>query len=220
MKPVVSSPEPRARRRLLPGLGLVLALGLAGAAYWWTRLSPPVSLPAEEVLRADLELRDGLLHRRGAAAPFSGTMLERYPDGALLSRSAVAAGRLHGLSEGWYPDGQLQVRETFVHGVSHGVRTKWHPNGATQSVAVIVEGQLHGPFRRWHTNGVLAEELTMNHGQPDGLARAFYPDGRLKSQVRLEKGRVVEQRFWPEGTQSAEDRPAQVAASAASPPAR
>lgn len=189
---------PRASRWFGPGLAGVGALLFVALLQLWFPLPRPASARASEVLRAELELRNGLLYRKGAAEPFTGTMIERYPDGALLSRSAVAAGRLHGLSEGWYPDGRLQVREQFVRGVSHGERVKWHPNGATQSVARIVEGQLHGRFLRWHENGALAEELTLNRGRPEGWARSYYPGGWLKSRVRLVAGEVVEQQFWPE----------------------
>lgn len=190
---------PRASRWFGPGLaGIVTVLVLGVLLYHWLRAPRPASATAPEVLRAELELRNGLLYRKGAAESFTGTMIERYPGGALLSRSSVADGRLHGLSEGWYPDGRLQVREQFVRGVSHGERVKWHPNGATQSVARIVEGQLHGRFLRWHENGALAEELTLNRGRPDGWARSYYPDGWLKSRVRLVAGEVVEQQFWPE----------------------
>jgi antitoxin component YwqK of YwqJK toxin-antitoxin module len=198
---------------------LTLATLVALALWLRTPRTAPAAGPVE-VPRAALEVRNGRIYRPGETAPFTGVMVEFYPDGARLSRSVVVEGHLHGLSEGWHPDGQLQVREHFVHGLSHGERVKWHANGATQSLAVIVEGQLHGPFRRWHENGALAEELTMNRSQPDGLARAFYPSGHLKSRVRLENGRVVEQQFWPEGTQRAEDQPVHVAATAAPPAAR
>ncbi len=218
--PDSATPQKPTRRLRPRGVALLLVLVALLALALWLRAprSAPVAGPVE-VPRAELEVRDGRICRRGDAAPFTGVMVEFYPDGARLSRSEVVAGRLHGLSEGWYPDGQLQVREHFVRGVSHGERVKWHANGATQSVAVIVEGQLHGPFRRWHENGALAEELTMNRGQPDGLARAFYPSGHLKSRVRLENGRVVEQQFWPEGAQRADDPPVHVAATAAPPAA-
>lgn len=200
MEVIAHTASPRPRQWLGPLLAGVVLLVLACAV--WVQLRPGTSRPdsslAPEVLRADLEVRDGLLYRKGAAEPFTGTMVERYPDGALLSRSGVVAGRLHGLSEGWYPDGQLQVREHFVRGVSHGERVKWHSNGATQSVATIVEGQLHGRFLRWHENGVLAEEVTLSQGQPDGWAQSYYPDGRPKSRVRLVAGAVVESQFWPE----------------------
>lgn len=209
-----ASPRARACRRVT---ALVL-LGLLGVAVGWTVLlrksGGPPGGTAAEVLRAELELRGGLLYRKGAVEPFTGVMLERYPDGALLSRSTVVAGRLHGLSEGWYPDGRLQVREHFVRGVSQGERIKWHANGATQSVAAIVEGQLHGPFLRWHENGVLAEEMTLNRGRPDGWARSFYPSGFLKARVRLAAGAVVEQQFWSEDARRTEEP----ALTAATPP--
>lgn len=199
---------------VLAGAGTVLVLGVL--FLLWFQTPRPATATAPEVLRAGLELRNGLLYRKGAAEPFTGTMIERYPDGTLLSRSAVAAGRLHGLSEGWYPDGRLQVREQFVRGVSHGERVKWHPNGATQSVASIVEGQLHGRFLRWHENGALAEEMTLNRGRPEGWARSYYPGGWLKSRVRLVAGEVVEQQFWPEEARYSE-RPEFTAAAPAAP---
>ncbi len=214
---------PPASRHVRPGcrLAALVFLGLLGVALGLAVLLRKPGVPpgatAAEALRAELELREGLLFRKGAAEPFTGVMLEQYPDGALLSRSTVVAGRLHGLSEGWYPDGRLQVREHFVRGVSQGERIKWHANGATQSVAGIVEGQLHGRFLRWHENGALAEEMTLNRGRPDGWARSFYPSGFLKARVRLAAGAVVEQQFWPEDARCTEEPTLTVATRKASP---
>ncbi len=94
-----------------------------------------------EVDRSDLVLREKRLYRRGEARPFSGAMLEHHPNGSLRSRSLIANGVLHGLSEGWHTNGQLQVRESFQGSVSHGLRTKWHPNGSKWSEVMIVHGK-------------------------------------------------------------------------------
>lgn len=149
-----------------------------------------------EVDRADLTLVDGRLHRHGESAPFTGSMIERYPNGLLQSRTSVSNGLLQGLSEGWYTNGQRQVLEHFQAGVSHGQRVKWYPTGVKLSEANIVQGKIEGVFRRWHDNGVLAQEIAMKQGQPDGPSRAYYPNGRLKAEARLSAGEVVEQRFW------------------------
>lgn len=169
-----------------------------------------------EVDRAELTLIDGRLHGKGESVPFTGFMIERYPDGLLQSRTSVSNGLLEGLSEGWYTNGQRQVLEHFQAGVSHGQRVKWYANGVKLSEANIVQGKIEGVFRRWHDNGVLAEEIPMKAGQPDGLSRAYYSNGRLKAEARLRAGQVLEQKFWEDnanhlsaGVQAFEDRPTQ-----------
>lgn len=152
-----------------------------------------------EVARTDLVLLDKRLHLPGQAVPFNGTVLERYPDGTLRSRSAVSNGLLHGLSQGWYTNGQLQVSEHFVAGASDGLRTKWYPSGAKLSEAQIADGRLHGRFRRWHENGTLSEDLEFADGQPEGVAHAWFPSGNLKARVVAQAGQPIEQQFWSDG---------------------
>jgi hypothetical protein len=193
----------------LSGL-LVVTAAVSLLLHNSSRHAPPVPSPVPssatapvEVPIAQLELRSGRLHRVGAANPFSGLMVEHYPDGALRSRSAVTNGLLHGLSQGWHTNGQFQVAEHFKEGVSHGLRTKWYASGAKLSEATIVEGKLHGRFRRWHENGALAEEVPFTDGQSDGVALAYFESGFLKSRSEMGSGQVVTQRFWKDGEQRA-----------------
>jgi antitoxin component YwqK of YwqJK toxin-antitoxin module len=123
------------------------------------------SSAATELPLARLTLHDGRLFRHGAAHPFTGFVLEHYPDGTLKSRSQTSKGMLDGVSEGWTPSGSLQVRECFSKGFSNGVRIKWHANGIRQSRATLVGGKLHGPFVRWDEQGRWVEELQMQNGQ-------------------------------------------------------
>lgn len=214
--PSVASHRTRWLKRLL---FLLPALGVAGLV-WWLNQAPrsvPTTYPADtkvEMLRTELELKSGRLHRIGSTNLFTGLMLERYADGALRSRSTVTHGLLHGLSEGRYPNGQVQVTEQFTEGVSHGLRTKWYPDGAKLSEATIVEGKLHGPFRRWHPNGELAEDLQLKEGQPDGLSKAYFPSGSMKSRTTMQNGKVVEQKLWKDGEYK--DTTAEIPATASS----
>jgi hypothetical protein len=178
-------------RRTLLAFAVVGLLLLCG--FWFS----PAKVP--EAPRAELVLQQGRLFHPGQTAPFTGRMTELYPSGAKKSRSMVVNGLLHGISEGWHTNGQLAVREHFQAGISHGWRTKWFAGGAKMSEANIVNGQLQGTFRRWHENGVLAEQIEMRHGNVEGLARAYYPSGFLKAQARMQEGKLMEQRFWPDG---------------------
>lgn len=149
--------------------------------------------PREKSL-ADLERVDGVLVFQGR--PFTGTLLDHYPGGALKSRSGVRKGRLHGKSEGWFADGGREVEEHFVQGVSHGQRTRWHPGGKIASEATIIDGEITGIFRRWHSNGLLAEEITMVEGRPHGPSKSFRPDGSPLAEVVFEDDRIVSSQYW------------------------
>lgn len=181
---------------------LFIAVVIAVVGYLGVRSSKKAPLP--QALRSELTLRDGRLYRINEPAPFTGVMLEKYPDGKLQSRSELKDGQIDGLSEGWLTNGVLQVQERFANGVSHGVRTKYHPNGQKLSEANIENGKITGLFRRWHDNGQLAEEVNMRDGNADGPSVAFYPSGFLKAEAELKNGNVVTQKFWKDGEKKAE----------------
>jgi antitoxin component YwqK of YwqJK toxin-antitoxin module len=151
--------------------------------------------------RSELALRNGKLFQEGQGSPFTGHMVENYPSGQLKSKSSVIDGVLNGPSEGWHTNGQMQVREIFKNGISDGVRKTWFENGKQATETTIVNGKLNGPFRKWHENGQLAEQMDMKDGQADGIALSYFPSGFLKARVRLEAGKVLEQKFWKDGEQ-------------------
>lgn len=178
----------------------LLVLGLI--AFQATRSRPQSAAPVREVTAVQLIRRGSQFYRTNENQPFDGSLIERYPGGALKSRSRLMEGLLNGISEGWYTNGQVEVVEHFKAGVSEGKRSKWYPNGTLLSETTIHAGEHDGTFRRWHENGKLAEEVEMKHGQPDGLSFAYYPSGCLKARTRMEKGKVVEQKFWNDGAAS------------------
>ncbi|MEW6157671.1 MAG: hypothetical protein AB1813_09575 [Verrucomicrobiota bacterium] len=180
--------------RLMPA-SLVLAI----VAFVFFRSPPPQRTGEVEATITELVRREGLLYRPNEPHPFTGYLVERYPSGALKSRSAIQDGLLHGISIGWHTNGQMEVREQFISGVSDGLRTKWYSDGNPLSESTIRKGAHHGTFRRWHENGQIAEQVEMNAGKPDGLSMAWYPSGFLKARTRLVNGQPAQQEFWKDG---------------------
>jgi antitoxin component YwqK of YwqJK toxin-antitoxin module len=179
---------------------IITALIVASAAVWF--FAPHKSAapkPTIGLTREHLTLRDGRLYVNGADTPFDGFLVEKYPNGALKSRSAIAQGKLNGLSEGWHTNGVLQVREHFVADVSDGLREKFYDTGARLSEAQIVHGQIDGLFRRWDEQAELVEEIRMTNGQPDGEAWAFYPSGFVKARAQMQSGKLVARQSWNDG---------------------
>ena len=163
------------------------------------RLRPGSGQTLPEVARNSVLLREGRWFLKGQTNALTGWLVEHYESGPLKARSLVSNGWLEGLSEGWHTNGQRQVEEHFRAGVSQGRRLKWNADGTKLSEAQIVDGKLHGTFRRWHPDGKLAEEMELQDGQPEGLSRAYFPSGFLKAEARLRAGKVLEQKFWPDG---------------------
>ncbi len=202
-----SSPNPRPTHGLrLLGVAAVL-LVLVG--LWFLRPRPqPQAAAWPTVARSNLVMRTGGWYLLESTNPFTGFMEDPYPDGQLLSRTAISNGLLNGLCETWYTNGQVQMREHFTNGVSNGLRQKWHPNGQLETEANIVAGVIEGTFRRWHDNGQLAEEIQMKGGQPDGTAVAYFPSGFVKAETQVRAGKIIDRQIWQDG----EHKPAFAAA--------
>jgi len=181
-------------------LSVLFFVGFSVAGICLVRWSKPQVQPkALSELKSNLSQREGRLFAPGATMPYTGWMMDQYPDATLRSRSWISNGILHGVSEGWFTNGVRQVQEHFSNGISEGVITKWYPNGSKLSEGVARAGKLEGVFRRWHENGQLAEEVTFSGGQPDGLSRAWYSSGNLKAEVTMNAGAVLSQKFFKEG---------------------
>jgi hypothetical protein len=193
-------PNRNKSRRLLPAgiLGLVFLGAVIGSVLlWWRPRENAAAWPS--VARSELVMRAGRWCAVGGTNLFTGWMVERYPDGPLQSRSAIADGLLNGVCEGWYTNGQVKIQEHFKNSVSDGPREKWFPNGRLESHASIVNGAIEGTFRRWHDNGQLAEQIEMKNGQPDGVAWEFYPSGFIKAKTHSSNGKVLDRHLWSDG---------------------
>ncbi len=173
-------------RRFVIGPAVLVAIALAV----WLAVEP--SAPVATVRRADVELREGVLYRRGEKQAFSGLVIEEWGPAKRRAEVAVHEGRAHGLSQGWYENGQREVEETFVRGVSHGTRTRWYADGARKSQVKIREGQLVGTFREWHPNGQLARETSLQAGVPHGDAKAWDLRGQPVGSAKVEQGKLVQ----------------------------
>jgi antitoxin component YwqK of YwqJK toxin-antitoxin module len=174
---------------------IVVAALLILSAVAVRLITRPAPAP-RELLRTDLDLREGVLFAKGEVEPFSGLLIERYPNRKPKIEIEIADGKAHGRSRGWYESGQLEVEEQFLHGTSHGPRTRWYENGQKRSEARIEHGQLSGAYVEWHENGQRAVEMSLAGGKPDGVAEAWHASGARKSQTHFRSGEMVKREFF------------------------
>ncbi len=196
------------RRRLIvrfaAGAVLAIVAGVVGTRSFWKTPPAEVSPPRFELLRGELELREGRLYARGESEAFNGMLVEDYSAGQRKLEIEIREGRANGLSRGWFADGQREVEETFLNGVSHGPRMRWHENGEPKSLAAIENGQVTGEYLEWYDNGQLATKMVVEQGQPVGLVESWHPSGARKSEVRFEHGRQVSQQFFGDSAESSD----------------
>jgi len=173
--------------KLLPALVLIVA----ACSQSLGALTGDHRASAETAGSNETELRNGLVFRSGAQAPFDGVLVENWSAARRKAEVPVRRGKVHGVTRGWYQNGTREVEETFRGGVSHGWRTRWHPNGAIKSQVWIQHGTLCGSFREWHPNGRLARVTPMKAGQADGLVRSWEVDGSSGGLVVVKEGKPV-----------------------------
>jgi len=119
----------------------------------------------------ETEEREGVLYVTGAEVPFTGIVVEQYPD----SMSDVAEGAV--LSE-----------TTYLDGILDGEQTEYHPNGEVRRLRAFVAGSVEGVVRSWSDAGQLLLEQEFEAGKASGASRAWYPDGAPASEATYLKG--------------------------------
>lgn len=196
----------RIRKRSVVSTLLALGFLFLGAFLMWNSERIPATSAGRELLREDLELRDGKLYARGEKDAFNGKIIEAYTAEQRKLEIEINDGHAHGLSRGWFDNGQFEVEETFLNGVSNGPRTRWHRNGKRKSLAQIKNGVIGGEFLEWHDNGQVATRMTLNEGKPVGVVEAWHPSGALKSRIQFENGKQVSSQFFDDTSTMAEIR--------------
>lgn len=171
-----------------PCFAVAVVLAVVAMTVWATRDQRRAPAVAQ---RAELDLREGVLFRKGEPGPFTGLLVAEWRPGVRRTEVTIRAGRAHGRTRGWFENGRLEVEEHFRHGLSHGLRTRWYPDGAKKSQVTVRDGQLAGVFREWHANGRLARETPLVEGAPHGLVRSWNEHGEPAGTAQVERGRRI-----------------------------
>lgn len=135
------------------------------------------------------------------------------PNGRVLSRQQLSAGKPDGLTELFdetgvrtaemtfvggllhghlrsYVGGELQREARYAIGQLHGTTRSFGPGGVVTAEESYRAGRRHGPTRLFDAAGRKLRELDYADGQPVGTARTFYPlSGRLQEATPLADGK-------------------------------
>lgn len=129
---------------------------------------PAAVLAASVVPQSELE-KQGELHLLDGT-PFTGIVVDTYPDGARKARYQV------------------------VEGKADGAWAEWYPNGAIRFYSEWRAGKGEGPFVYFHPNGEISERVTARADIWDGVAVGWHPDGKKAFERVYQAGKALSDR--------------------------
>ena len=101
----------------------------------------------------------GILFRKNIDRPFTGRLVEKYPDGTISLESTYLDGLPHGQQLRRFKNGKPALEAIFDKGILSGIKSKWWENGNIREEEYWSEGKFHGR-RLWDENGrMIREEL-------------------------------------------------------------
>lgn len=108
--------------------------------------------------------RDGLVYELDSQTPFSGKVVEAWPNGRKKSETTYKDGKRDGLLVVWYESGQKKGEGTNKDGKLQGLATTWYENGQKKVEGNYRDGKLEGLFTEWHENGEKKSETPYRDG--------------------------------------------------------
>lgn len=127
--------------------------------------------PQAVVKLSELQKTDDALLLNGT--PFTGSVVDYYPNGTRKTRFQVLDGKIDGA---W---------------------AEWHPDGAIRFYSEWRAGKGEGPFVYFHTNGEISERVTARADIWNGVAEGWHPDGSKAFERFYQAGTALYDRRFP-----------------------
>lgn len=148
-----------------------------------------ISIPMIELNRNDpsFSISNGVLLLDNS--PYSGLVIEFYPNNIVKSKSEYYLGRRHGYYSGWYPNGNKWFDRFYSYGIKTGSHIGWfEDNQQMFAYEFNTKGMYHGAVKDWYNNGQLAKHFNFENGKEAGSQRMWELDGSIRANFFTVKG--------------------------------
>jgi antitoxin component YwqK of YwqJK toxin-antitoxin module len=149
-----------------------------------------IKIPKRVVVLADTNLseRQGVLFY--GRMPFSGYIIEEYPNNKLAIKFGYFNGKQEGKQEKWYSDGSKMEVRFYKKNRKSGEHHGWWENGQMKFEYFIENDIPIKTHREWYSSGQLYSLSNYNQeGQPEGEQKMWYETGQIKSNYVIKDGR-------------------------------
>ena len=152
---------------------------------------PHFAMAAPDASPEDMVEQNGLIHKAGEAAPFTGMVRDYHQSGKPRLEARYEAGKLVS-STVWYASGQ-KAEEVSVASDAWTIRRFGETGRLEQeTVAHFKDGhKVSEQTKRWDESGMLRTEAGFEKGKLQGELREYSPAGQLLRDEVYDQGVLV-----------------------------
>ncbi len=141
-----------------------------------------------ELADSSISNRQGVLFYQ--EKPFTGIVIDKYPNNHLAMKNNYLNGMLEGKQEKWYPDGSKMEVRFYQENRKSGEHRGWWENGQMKYEYFIENDIPIKTHREWYKNEQLYSLSNYNQeGQPEGEQKMWFENGQIKSNYVIKDGR-------------------------------
>jgi antitoxin component YwqK of YwqJK toxin-antitoxin module len=176
----------------------------ASLAFVIAGCSSPVLSPE------DVELKGGITYEKSSDDPYTGAVIETYPDGNTRYEKHFVEGLPDGIYTRYFHNGKKSAEVTFIDGNSGGYKlwyedgtlqaeksdsagmqkiVRYHSNGQKKAEQFFVKGTINqGASKTWYDNGQIETEMVFEKGKLQGPFKSWHRDGKVSIEGIYEAG--------------------------------
>lgn len=138
----------------------------------------------------DLDIIKGLFFQPNTVGPYSGTALEKYPNGKKKVEFPIKDGKINGVYKEWGKNGQKTSEISYEMGVKVGVEKQWYASGVQKLEVSYLNGVPHGVCTEWHKKGHKMSEGYFDNGKEEGDHYWWYLGGKKDQLIEYKNGKA------------------------------
>ena len=160
----------------------------------------------------ELDVIRGLFFQPNTVEPYTGTAIDKHPNGKKRLEIPIKKGKINGTSKEWakngkkihetsyvngiqngkethwYVVGQKKLEVNLVNGKAEGLCTEWYKNGNKKSEGNFINGKEEGEHKWWFNKGQIDQIVFYENGLAQGLVKNWYPSGKLRLESNYKNG--------------------------------
>ena len=149
----------------------------------------------------ELDVIRGLFFQPNTVEPYTGTAVDKHPNGKKRLEIPIKKGKINGTSKEWAKNGKKIHETTYVNGVQNGRETHWYVIGQKKLEVNLVNGKAVGICTEWYKNGNKKSEGSFQNGKEQGEHKWWFNKGQIDQIVFYENGLAqgIVKNWYPSG---------------------
>ena len=108
----------------------------------WENARLSLKIRSENGSRMVKDKKTGLWHFDVERIPYTGMVVEKFPDGSPRAEASFLKGRKDGMERFWYKNGILKEESHWFDGLAEGIMSTWTEEGASKRIIKFKKGEL------------------------------------------------------------------------------